>query len=116
MKDLLLDSDGDLLITNGDVTITDSVIQAIKIRLRWFAGEWRVNPDYGMPYYDDIFIKNPNKVLLEEQIREEILSVTEVTEVTSVSVSIDAKTRCATISFTVTVSDTVINGEVTLNV
>lgn len=42
MKDLLLDKNGDLVFTNGDVSFTDSVVQAITIRLRWFFGEWKI--------------------------------------------------------------------------
>ena len=54
MKDLRLTEDGDLYITeDGDVQFTDSVLQAIKIRLKWFLGEWRINTDYGMPYFDE---------------------------------------------------------------
>ncbi len=116
MKDLLLDANGDLLFTNGDVSFTDSVVQAIKIRLKWFAGEWRINTEYGMPYYEDVFIKNPNRVLLEERIREEILSVEEVNEVKSVSISIDTKTRAATITFTVVVNGIQTGGEVEVDV
>lgn len=47
MKDLRLTEDGDLYITeDGDVQFTDSVLQAIKIRLKWFLGEWRINTTY----------------------------------------------------------------------
>ena len=39
MKDLRLNEDGDLHITDdGDIAFTDSVLQAIKIRLKWFLG------------------------------------------------------------------------------
>ena len=42
MIDILLKSDGDLLVTEqGDIAIGDSVSQKIKIRLKWFEGEWR---------------------------------------------------------------------------
>lgn len=45
MKDLLLDKDGDLYLTpNGDVSLTDSVRQAILIRLRWFWGNGNLTP------------------------------------------------------------------------
>ncbi len=66
MKDLLLDKDGDLYLTsNGDVSLTDSVRQAILIRLRWFLGEWIFNTSFGMPYYSQILIKNPNTAVIE---------------------------------------------------
>lgn len=116
MKDLLLDSDGDLVLRNGDIVITDSVIQAIKIRLRWFANEWRINKDYGIPYYEEVFIKNPNKQLIEERIKEEILTVDEVQEVTAVNIEVNTITRKAVITFSVTVNGIEQNGEVDLNV
>ena len=76
MKDLRLTEDGDLYVTeDGDVQFTDSVLQAIKIRLKWFLGEWRINTTYGMPYYDEVFIKNPSTALIEDRVRTEILSV-----------------------------------------
>lgn len=67
MKDLLLDKDGDLYLTpNGDVSLTDSVRQAILIRLRWFLGEWKFNTSFGLPYFSQIFMKNPNTVVIEQ--------------------------------------------------
>lgn len=116
MKDLLLDANGDLKFVNGDVSFTDGVVQAITIRLRWFFGEWKINTEYGVPYYDEIFVKNPNKVLLEERIREEILSVEEVEEVSSVSINIDSNTRIAVIQFTAISNRTILEQEVELNV
>lgn len=117
MKDLLLTEDGDLYLSeDGDIAFTDSVMQAIKIRLKWFEGEWRMNTDYGMPYFDEVFINNPSVALLESRIRTEILTVEEVESVDSVSVSIDKATRKATIKFTVTIAGDSESGEVSLNV
>lgn len=116
MKDLLLDASGDLLFVDGDVVITDSVIQAIKIRLKWFVGEWKINPEWGVSYYEDVFVKTPNKLLIEEMLREEILSVSEVTEVKSVSIDINKDTRCATITFTAMVGEQTLHEEVLINV
>ena len=116
MKDLLLDSNGDLLFVNGDLSFTDSVIQAIKIRLRWFVGEWRINQSYGIPYYEDVFIKKPNKILIEEAIREEIMTVDEVQGVQDVNIEIDSADRIAHISFTVIVNDEILKEEVNISV
>lgn len=117
MKDLLLTDDEDLYLSDGaDVEFTDSVIQAIKIRLKWFLGEWKMNTDYGMPYYDEVFIKNPSTALLESRIRKEILTVDEVLTVDSVSVSINKATRKATVTFTVTIEEGSESGEVTIDV
>lgn len=117
MKDLRLTEDGDLYITeNGDVQFTDSVLQAIKIRLKWFLAEWRINTNYGMPYYDEVFIKNPSTALIEDRIRTEILSIDGVQTVESISVVIDKTTRVANIQFKVVAQGEVINEEVKVNV
>lgn len=117
MKDLRLTEDGDLYITeDGDIQFTDSVLQAIKIRLKWFLAEWRINTTYGMPYYDEVFVKNPSTALIEDRVRTEILSVDGVQTVESISVLIDKPTRKATISFTVVAREQVIDEEVMVNV
>lgn len=58
--DILLSADGDLYLTEtGDISLVESVAQKIKIRLRWWLGEWRWDEEEGMPYRDELFIKNP---------------------------------------------------------
>ena len=50
MIDLKLDSNGDLeLSAAGDVIPTDSIAQAVRIRLLWFFEEWRLGPELGFP-------------------------------------------------------------------
>ena len=117
MNDLRLTQDGDLYFSeNGDVEFTQSVIQAIAIRLRWFLGEWRINTNYGIPYYDEILIKNPSMALLDDRIRTEILSVDGVESIENLDISIDKKTRKCSISFTVIVNEESLEGEVNVNV
>lgn len=117
MKDLRLNEDGDLHITeDADIVFTDSVLQAIKIRLKWFLGEWRINPSYGMPYFDEVFVKNPSTSLLEDRIRTEILSVEGVESVESISININKTTRVATIEFVAVADGEIKQGEVNVNV
>lgn len=117
MTDVLLTDDGDLYISeSGDIKFTNSVLQAIKIKLRWFLGEWRINTTYGMPYYDEVFIKNPSLALLEDRIRTEILSVDGVQSIESVDISVDKATRECVVKFTVVVDSESIDGEVSVNV
>ena len=50
--DILLDTGGDYKISDtGDIILTQSVRQAIKIRLKWFLGEWRLGPLLGLDYW-----------------------------------------------------------------
>ena len=95
MKDLLLTRDGDLYINpaTGDIQITDSVEQAIRIRLLWFWGEWRLGPDHGIPYFEEILIKNPNKLRIRQLFREAIMPVEEVVKLRDLQANIDPATR-----------------------
>ena len=100
MLDILLTPDGDLNITDyGDIMLTESVRQAIRIRLLWFFSEWRFAPGLGVPYFEDILIKNPNMNRIRRIIRNEVMSVREVRDVRNLQVVINALSRRAVISF-----------------
>lgn len=115
--DILLDKDGDLMVTkNGDILLKNSVAQKIRIRLLWFAGEWRWNKEEGMPYFSDLLIKNPDTDYFESLIREKIFEVEEVVDVKEVSVTYDNKTRAAVIRFTAFTDFERIQEEVEINV
>ena len=117
MKDLLLTSDGDLCIDdNANVEITDSVIQEIQIRLRWFLGEWKINPEWGLPYYEQVFVKNPNLAIIEDLLRTELLTIERVQSVESIKIKVDNRTRTAAIVCAVTVDNEKREGEVPVDV
>ncbi len=100
--DILLDRTGDLCISQaGDILLGDSVAQKIRIRLLWFEGEWRWDKEEGLPYLNSLLVKNPDTDYFEGLVRERIFSVDEVTEVKSVSIICDNKTREAVIRYTV---------------
>ena len=107
MRDLLLDESGDLeLDATGDIQFTDSIKQAIAVRLKWFAEEWRLGPDLGLPYYNDVFVKNPNYVVIQERIREAIFDVDGVDEIISLEMSHDTQMRKLQIKYSVSVLET----------
>ena len=99
MIDLKLTKDGDLELTmKGDVSPTQSVCQAVRIRLLWFLEEWRLGPGLGFPYFEEVFVKNPSDTKIKYLIRETVMSVDEVTDVESIDFSLDNRTRSASIS------------------
>lgn len=102
MKDILLDSSGDIFVNKeSDIELTDSVLQAVRIRLKWFLGECPLyDKDVGTDYYGEILLKNPDKTLAATEIRSQIKLVDEVTDVLSVDISMDTKTRKGKISYT----------------
>lgn len=117
MKDILLNSGGDIALdANGDIQFTDSVMQAITIRLRWFANEWKLGPELGFPYYEETLIKNPSTDLLQGQMIETIENVDEVDEVTELALSIDKRLRKLEVIFTAVIEGKVKEGRVVVNV
>ena len=106
MIDLKLDSSGDLALSEGgDIITTDSITQAVRIRLLWFFEEWRLGPGLGFPYFEHLFVKNPNEMKLRHLIRETVMEVEGVTDVTEIVLHIDRKTRQAVISVTFTADE-----------
>lgn len=113
--DILLDRNGDLFLDSmGDIVLNDSVSQQIKIRLRWFASEWRWDEEMGLPYFEELMVKNPNIEYFEGLIREEIFNVDKVTDVESVNIAYDSKTRKGTIRFVAYTDSETIKEEVVL--
>ena len=99
--DILLDSSGDLFLSErGDIRLEDSVRQKIRIRVLWFFGEWRWDEEMGLPYYENLLVKNPDLEHFEDALREAVFDVDEVVEVADVEVSYDSRSREAVIAYT----------------
>ena len=99
MNDLQMTNKGDLAILNYDIATTDSIKQAILIKLRWFFSEWIYNTNLGIEWFEKILIKNPNKLLVRRMIEDAVLSVDGVTDVSDTKLTIFNETRKARISF-----------------
>jgi len=92
MTDMRLDDDplsptyGDLLYDNTGATVTtdraSSVAQKLKIKLSTFLGEWFINTDNGVPYYQEIFGKVRNKQTIDLIFQQKILEEPDVVELT----------------------------------
>ena len=117
MKDILLTSEGDLIINKqGDISLTDSVRQAVRIRLLWFFNEWRFAPQFGVPYFEEILIKNPNSLRVRNIIRNEAMSVDEVLDAKNITITLDAMTRKAVIALIIITAEETFRMEVPVNV
>jgi hypothetical protein len=116
-RDILLDRNGDIAISEtGDISVKHSVRQEVKIFLRWFFEEWRFNPDVGVPYFEDVFVKNPNTQMIARIVRSEAMKADGAKDVRDVSVSVDRKTRSAAIKFTLITDYGAFREEVTIDV
>lgn len=110
--DILLDKNGDLYFEGADIVLANSVRQKINIRLQWFFQEWRWDDEAGIPYFEYLFIKNPDLDQIKEIIEEQIFNVDEVTEVNDVSIEIDNKSREAAITYEVATDEETFREEV----
>lgn len=98
--DILLDESGDLIVTKqGDIKIGNSVSQKIRIALLWFEDEWRWNKENGLPYQNELFVKNPDIDSFESLVRNKIFEIEEITDVVDVSITYDRANRKATIRY-----------------
>lgn len=103
MVDFKLDATGDLEFTeSGDISTTESVVQAVRIRLRWFFSEWRLGPDLGFPYFEQLLIKNPNEAKLRGLTRDAVIAVDGVTDVTDIQFDANRAARRASVRITFT--------------
>lgn len=113
MVDFKITPDGDLEITPvGDIVPTESVAQAVLIRLKWFLAEWRLGPTLGFPYFEEVFIKNPNLTKIRFLLRDLVLGVEGVTSVTKADIIPNPRTREAEIIVVFTVEDEIFQKEV----
>lgn len=89
ITDLLLDDNDELVIVNGDWAFAADEVgikQGIRIRLRFFQGEWIFDLAIGISYWQDIFVKNPSLIIVREIFRRALAAAPGVQEVLFVTV------------------------------
>lgn len=113
--DILLDENGDIRFNEyDDATLAESVIQAVNVRLKWFAGEWPFDTSRGFDWFGDVFVKEPDEDVIARSIRSEIADVDGITSVESVDIDVDNRTRSATISWVAKSNEETLKSEVVL--
>lgn len=108
--DLLLSPEThDMIFVNGGCPVTvsqqDIVAQRLKITLQTFLGEWFLDTDLGIPYFQQIFTKIRSKATVDAIFQQAILDDPGVLEIVSYESSLDASTRGFDLVFSVRVAD-----------
>jgi hypothetical protein len=100
--DLYIDSLGNLveIHNDSDDNISRAALQGIWSRLKLVKGDYFLNLYEGIPYYTDVFVKNPSVPLIKSIFKQAILSYPGITEVSNMILDWNRSTRQATISFT----------------
>lgn len=84
----------------------DAVVQGLITRLKLFRGEWFLNANAGMPWFQEVFTDGGQDIRrIESAIRSQINSAPGVLEIISLDVDFSASTRDLSISFNVSTTE-----------
>lgn len=113
MADFKLDTNGDLAIENNSFVLLEgleAIAQDLRIRLKFFLGEWFLDTRQGMPYFEKIFTDDPkpNLSVVKSIFRKALLLTPGVLNVTDLVINFDGQIRKATLSFKAVTSEGVI--------
>lgn len=95
--DLVLD-EGDLLINEGIEAIQQNIIQ----RLKTYLGEWFLDNQIGLPYYEQILVKNPDIGKVDALFQNAILGTPGVLSLDTYRAVFDKATRRFSVAFKAT--------------
>jgi hypothetical protein len=87
---------------DSDVSEVGQVAQHIEIRLKMIYGEWFLNTQLGVPWFEQVFVKNPDLSAIDIIIKSVISETPEVTGIVKYSSSINRALRKLIISFEAT--------------
>lgn len=116
VRDILLDSDGNRLLVNGDYGRADglqAVKQGIEGNVALYLGEVWLDESLGVPYFELILIRNPNPLVIKAEVGKAIAATPDVTDVVAVSYSVDPVTRKGTVAYTCNSTAGTVSGTVT---
>ncbi len=105
MIDIALDkTTHDIYLKDNDMQLvsdSDHVVQHLKVRLQFFKNEWFLDTAPGVPFFEDIFVKNPNVPNIDSVIKAQIIDTPEVEEILEFNSSFNNSTRQYTLNFKV---------------
>jgi len=104
MSSFALDNDWDLELEDNSFRLTtgaDAIAQHLKAKFQLFLGEWFLDTSIGVPYYEDILIKKPSFVVVQEILKDVILETPGVLELETFKIDFDSSTRTFTLEFKV---------------
>lgn len=99
----------DLDLSSGNLVVisrlADVTAQKLTNKFQLFLGEWFIDLRIGVPYYQSIFVKNPNLSNIAQIFRRVILNTPGVNAITSASLDFISNQRKLNASFTVSTID-----------
>jgi hypothetical protein len=105
-QDIALDADGDILLDEEGlhfISGIEAVAQAIRFRLLMFRGEWFLNQDIGVPYFEELIGDASKQAGVKSRARAAfaaaILDAPGVTSILQLDVDINSATRRMTVTW-----------------
>ena len=109
---LYLDDNNDIRFVDGDLPTVEGleeIRQLVKQTLGSVKGEWFLDLDQGLPYFQTIFKKSTSLAAIESIYLEAIGNIPGILDITSFNMEFDPKYRKLNISFTANTTDGVLN-------
>lgn len=92
--DLQLDDlTGDLVLVNGDLQLAADPVQQVSIRLKFVRGEWFLDVEVGVPYFEDVFVKQPDLDRIRAMYRTVIAETLGISDVRQIDLQYVPETR-----------------------
>lgn len=114
MIDIKLSATHDLMIRDGDIELiggADRVAQEIKITLLTWLGEWFLDQRVGVPYLENVLVKNPDMNYIRAILRKKVANVDGVKNVVSLDAAYDRKTRLLNVEYEAQTEFGLVKGE-----
>ncbi len=105
-KDLKIDTETwDIILDDSNdwelVEDADEVAQRVAVALKWHRGEWLFNTDLGLPYRDQIMVKNPQLDQIRGIMRTLITGIEDVEALTQLELDYSPTERKLRVSGTI---------------
>jgi hypothetical protein len=104
MRDIIVDSETHDLLIDNDLSLNNDIEylkQKLNINLWFFFEEWYLDTSVGIPYYQNIMVKNPDISQIEAIFKKQIIDTDFVQEITSFDLKYDTQNRKLSVSFSV---------------
>lgn len=117
MSDIRLDPlTFDIDVQNDLLSLTsglDARRQHLRQRLGMFFGEWFLNTQRGIPYFEHVFGKTPNPVVIDSIFKNEIINTQGVLELLAFELDLDTVARELTLTMRARVDEGILEFEET---
>jgi hypothetical protein len=102
---------GDLALVDGSYVVASGpeyIRQSIAARFKFFLGEWFRDLREGVPYYRDVFKKNPDRDVVRAIFRRIVAETPGVLEITRFDIAFNTADRFLAFNFEARVTDGVV--------